>query len=272
MMSSIRGRLGGNTKPQEQAGIYPESAGTHRDLEASASPVHEALFHQWNDAHTQNYIDAHPLAQKAGASLSSYTLFRATRQRPADILKPGGKLESRTTSTNPTNPRASYSLSKHQAGLPSKYVSMTTSLPAAIELARAFKATHIVITNPQPHGRSLNDHAYSSETAPWPGSGNALADAVPFPSTEEIMRQHEVAVPGSISTESVRGLLPVNQDTGKPDYSGSKKNEHYKSPRDYLRETEESSSATGLSKTSSSESLSSQTLLDTGALNPLKRF
>ncbi len=264
MVSPVRGH----------GSIYPESGGGHEDVEGPTSPTHEAAFHQWNDTLTQNYNAAHPGTQNAEASLSRYPLYRAAQQNPNDVFRPGGRLETSTTLGNRTKPDPSFLLSRHQTGLPSHYTSMTTSLPATQELSKAFRRDHVYVTDPQPHGRYLNGLAYSPETAPRPGTGNALADAVRYPVTDEAFRQHEVSVPGSIPTESIRGSVPVDQATGNLDFSELKKNRYYKSPADHQREAGggQAASSVGLSSEGSSDSLSQQVLRDSGLSDPLRRL
>ena len=217
--------------------IYPESGGGHEDVDSSASPAHEAAFHRWNDALTQNYNAAHTNAQFQGApdartpvaSMSRYPLYRTSQQNPDDVLRPGGELQSRTASVNPNDTRSGWDLSRHQMGMPSQYVAMTTSLPAAQELSRPFRGNHVFATDPQPHGRYLNDHS-STDAAPQGGTGNALTDAVPFRGTEEALRQHEVAVPGSVPTPAVRGVVPVNLSTGQLEFAHLRTDPHYQAP------------------------------------------
>lgn len=95
------------------------------------------------------------------------------------------------------------------------YTSMTTSLPATKEISQFLRRDNVFVTDPQPHGRDLNALAYNRNTAPAPGIGNALQNVVPYPVSDEAFRQHEVSVPGSVPTESVRGSIPVDQTTGR---------------------------------------------------------
>ena len=257
--------------------VYPESGGGHGDVESSASPAHEAAFHQWNDALTQNYNAAHPNAQFQGppeartptASMSRYPLYRTSQQNPDDVFRPGGALESRTASVNPNDPRAGWDLSRHQMAVPSRYTSMTTSLPAAQELSTAFKGNHVFVTDPQPHGRYINDHSSTDEVA-HENTGNALADAVPFRGTDQALRQHEVAVPGSVPTSAVRGAVPVDPSTGQLNFAGLRTNPHYEPPA--VPHGGAGGGSVGLSGGSSSDSLSQQVMRDSGLSDPLRRL
>lgn len=256
MTSSISDRSHESSNPQQNTSIYPESGGRHEDMASSSSPAHEAVFHQWNDTLTQNYTNAHPGAQRAEDSLYRNPLYRAAQQNPDDVFRPGGKLETSTALNNRTRPDPGFLLSRHQTGLPSMYTSMTTSLPATKEISQFLRRDNVFVTDPQPHGRDLNGLAYNRNTAPAPGIGNALQNAVPYPVSDQAFRQHEVSVPGSIPTESVRGSIPVDQTTGRLNFSEFRKNEHYKSPEDYRHE---------------SDDVDQQTLQDSGLANPLSR-
>ena len=187
---------------------------------------------------------------------------------------PGGKLETSTALGNRTQPIPSFLLSRHQTGLPRNYASMTTSLRAMQELLKVFRRDHVYVTDPQPHGRYLNGLACSPETAPHPGRGNTLADAVRYPVSDEAFKQHEVSVSGSIPTESRRGAVPVDHATGNLDFFKLTRNQYYKSPADYQREAGgggQASSSVGVSNEGSSNSLTQQVLKDSGLSNPLRR-
>lgn len=67
---------------------------------------------------------------------------------------------------------------------------------------------------------------------------------------------------GPLRLSPSRGSIPVDQTTGRLNSSDFRKNDYYKSPDDYQREFNSTS-------TSSSESLSQQALEDSGLANPL---
>ena len=198
--------------------IYPQSGGTHGDVGSSTSPAHEAAFHQWNDALTQQFTAAHPGVNSAGGSMLRYPLYRASQQNPADVFRPDGALQPSTVlNGRATGKTPTFSLSKHQTGLPSQYTSMTTSLPATQDISQFLRRDNVFVTDPQPQGRYLN--------------GRADANLTPA-----AFNQQEVSVPGSIPTASVRGSIPVNQTTGELDFSGLRKNDYYQSPESYRKE------------------------------------
>ena len=245
MMSSIRSSSSSSSSSglqQDTSKIYPQSGGRFSDLTSRESPAHEAAFHRWNDVLTQKYTEAHAGTHSPEASLNCYPLYRAAQQNPDDVFRPGGRLETSTTLNNRmaqpgrTEQHGSFSLSKHQSGLPSQYTSMTTSLAATQDISQFLRRDNVFVTDPQPNGRYLNGLAYNSNTASPPTRANALEDAVLYPVSEQAFKQQEVSVPGSIPTESVRGSVPINRVTGELDFAGLRKNEYYKSPADYKHE------------------------------------
>ncbi len=201
---------GGGPTQQQPSPANPASAAS------GAQPNHEAAFHQWNDGLTQQFTAAHPGVNSSGGSMLRYPLYRASQQKPADVFQPGGALQPSSV-LNGRAKNATFDLSKHQTGLPSQYTSMTTSLPATQGISQFLRRDNVFVTDPQPQGRYLNGRPNANLT---PGAFN----------------QHEVSVPGSIPTASVRGSIPVNQTTGELDYSGLRKNDHYQPPESYRRE------------------------------------
>lgn len=241
--ASISRELGSAGKDDSHLG----SDATHRQAEADFNSEQQTLNDQFN-ADRDKPNDP--------TKLSSYHLFRASRQTPETVFRPEGELQSSTEFKRglgglPEGMPPTFNLQAHQTGRPSHYSSTTTSAESAAEFADDFSRKDVYVTDPQPHGRYLNGLGFKDPIPEvekgLPGKMAAgmkkgiaklskkTVPATPYSVPEGLRRQNEVSVPGSIPTESVRGVLQYDGANQRLDYENYSRNPEYKSLQQYKK-------------------------------------
>jgi hypothetical protein len=234
---SVRSASPVSTRSDPPRSESPQSTGHDHSVMAAAyqgadaletKPFHESPgaqeFHSWNDDHSNKYASYMGAISNDpwSAAAARRPLYRAALEHPKEIFQENGQLKSSTQQkkeafgwTKDEDETKNFSLAKHQIGSGTAYTSTTRDMQFASDFADMEHRPWIYVTDPQPHGRDLN--------AVNVARGKRMDD-------EDFLDEQEVSVPGSIHSSEIRGAVPMDEETGKPDFTKLVKNPFYKSP------------------------------------------
>jgi len=214
----------------------PSTSEPQGQSETEAKPFQDSPgaqeFHSWNDNLSTAYT-----AYAGELPSTKYPLYRAANQVPNEVFQEHGHLKSSTqleleAGGDVSDEAQNFSLEKHQAGEGSVYTSTTRDLNFASEFAGEQFRQWIYVMDPQPHGRDTNaanlariEHGINTEHS----SQNPAS-----PIHDNYLLEQEVAVPGPIHSSEIRGAIPVDEETNKPNFEKLVKNPLYKSPAERL--------------------------------------
>lgn len=226
------------------AGLGNEvGASAHLESAVAQGDHDEAAFHEWNSRLSAEYGEAHP---EADAS-ASHPLYRATRDNPEDIFQAGASMGAMKSSDGKER---TFNLEVHQLGTsPSAYVSTSRSLKVAEDYNRRLGREYAYVIDPSPHGVDLNARHWNGDVSNQSHSPSSLRGkvgsivdrdyqlkhATPYKGGN-YFHQQEVAIPGKIPTEDIRGVLHFDPTKNGLDYGSLQPNPHYMSPARHLEE------------------------------------